>query len=121
MAELAIVGIIIVILGLYLLFMFFNLTSLFINLIVIITLIFLIKKDLKSKYNQKYYLSSLFLTSFFFIFSTTGFIANILSFGELLSLSLLTIALMLLFLLARLVAFTYEFYQHIKSEKEVSK
>ena len=121
MAELFIlVGIVILIFLIFLVFTFFSYVSLFINIILIGTLYYLIKKDLKGG-NGKYYIASMFLTALCFIFSASGIGKELLLISERLMLSYVTLALALIYILANAIALLYEFasyklFPHSKKE-----
>ena len=112
MAEIFIlVGIVVLIFLGFLVFTFFSYTSLFVNILLIGTLLYLIKKDLK-KGNGKYYIASMFLTALCFIFSASGIGKELLLISERLMLSYVTLALALIYILGNAVAFLYEFAIH---------
>ena len=113
-----IVGIIAVLFYIYLAFDFFSYTSLLLNIIIITALYFLITRDLKDADNHHYYLTSLFLTALFFIFSNGSFIQSILHLAETLLLSLATAAALLIYLFANATALSYEGFQYLKEKYE---
>src|SRR3989338_9857791 len=109
MAELFIlVGIVILIFLIFLVFTFFSYVSLFINIILIGTLYYLIKQDLKGG-NGKYYIASMFLTALCFIFSASGIGKELLLISERLMISYVTLALALTYIMANAIALLYEF------------
>ena len=100
----------------YLIFTFTGYASLFLNLIILIALFFLIKKDLKDKDGHKYYLVSLFLTAMLFIFSGTGLIRTFLLLTEKLFLSTATVSALAAYMFANLTALIYESFIHLKKK-----
>ena len=101
----------------YLIYTFTSAASLILNIVIITALYFLITKDLKDQDNHKYYIASLLLTAFFFIFSYTQFINYILNLTERLLFSLVTVTGLLVYLFAQLMGLIYEFYRHLKENK----
>jgi len=106
--------VILILFGVFLIFTFISYTSLILNLIILIALYFLISKNLKDKDNHKYYLASLFLTAIVLIFSNTGLIKNLLILTEKLLLSTAIVSVILVYILANLIAFIYEYLHHLK-------
>ena len=111
-----IVLLILIVFVVVLIFTFFSFISLLLNLAVLIALYFLIRKDLKSKDNHKYYLFSLLLTAIFFILSNTEFVKNILILTQKLLLSAAIIPLIGVYIFAHLIAFVYESYIYLKEK-----
>jgi len=111
-----IVFVIVILFAVLILFTFFSYTSLILNLIILIALYFLIRKDLKDKDNHKYYLFSLLLTAIFFILSSTGFVKSFLILTERMLLSTIIVAVIALYVFAHLFAFVYEYYHHWKEK-----
>ena len=95
---------------------FLSYTSLFLNLIIIIILYFLIRKDLKDRTNHKYYIFSLLLTAIFFIFSASGLIKDFLVLTEKMLLSTPIIAVILIYVFAHLIAYIHELYHYLKEK-----
>jgi len=111
-------GLIVIIFYVYLVLTFLSFASLILNLIIITALYFLIRKDLKDNNNHKYYIFSLIPTALFFIFSGTGIISNLIKFTETLLLSLVTVAALLVYLLAHTIVFVYEYNQHSRQKRK---
>ena len=113
MAELVFIALIALLLfAAFLMFAFFSYPSFFLNVIILVTLYFLIKRDLKNYHRNRYYIASLLLTALFFISSTSGVAKEFLLVAERLSLSYLTAAAALVYIFANLIAFIYEFIEH---------
>jgi len=102
----------------YLIFTLFGQISLFLNLIILIALFFLIRKDLKDNDGHKYYLISLFLTAMLFIFSSTGLIKNFLVLTEKLLLSTAIVSVIAVYVFANLTALIYEAFIHLKEKSK---
>jgi len=98
----------------FFLFTFLSYTSLFLNLIILIALYFLIRKDLKDKDHNKYYIASLLLTAIFFILSSTGFVKSFLILTERMLLSTAIVSVIVLYVFAHFIAFIYEYYAYLK-------
>lgn len=107
---------ILVLSAVFLIFTFFSYTSLFLNLVIILALYFLIKKDLKDRDNHKYYLVSLLLTAMFFISSTAGFVNSLLVTAQRMLLSIVTVAIIGVYAFAHLMAFIHQSYSHLKEK-----
>ncbi|MBS3101995.1 hypothetical protein J4458_00945 [Candidatus Woesearchaeota archaeon] len=88
--------------ALLLLSSFFKGVSLFINLVLIALILILLSTDLKKKELHKYYLISLFATAIFFILSSTKPIKALLDLTTYTSLSLFTVAFILVYVLAHI-------------------
>ena len=99
-----------------LIFTFFSYTSLLLNLIILVGLYFLIRKDLKDKDNHKYYLFSLLFTAIFFILSNTEFIKNILILTQKLLLSAAIIPVIGVYIFAQVIALVHESYHYLKKK-----
>tara|TARA_Y100000310_G_scaffold322476_1_gene381561 strand:- start:169 stop:525 length:357 start_codon:yes stop_codon:yes gene_type:complete len=102
----------------YLIFTFTNSISLILNIIIIAALYFLITKDIKDEDHHKYYLTSLFLTALFFIFSTTTLISSFLALTEKLLISIVSVAGLFVYLFAQLTGFVYEYSKHLKEKRK---
>jgi len=100
-----------------LIFTFINYTSLFLNLIILITSYFLINKDLKDKKYHKYYLIALLLTALFYILSNISIIKSLLVFTEILLISSITTTIIIVYSFAHLVAIIYKYYKNINDKK----
>jgi len=87
----------------YLLFTFTTYVSFLINVVLLVTLVILINKDVKKKEMHKYYLISLVLTAFVFIFSDYGIFYTLLRILEKnLFLSVITITFLLIYAFANI-------------------
>ena len=73
-------------------------------------------RNLKDDDNHKYYIFSLIPTALFFIFSGTGIISSLIQLTEILLLSLATVAALLVYLFANIIAFVYEYYPHLRQK-----
>lgn len=104
-----------------LIFTFLSYASFLLNLILLIALFFLIKKDLKDKDNHKYYIASLLLTAIFFILSTTGFVRNFLVLTSKMLLSTAIVSVIVLYIFAHLIALIYESLHYLKEKKNENK
>lgn len=100
----------------YLIFTLFGQISLFLNLIILIALFFLVRKDLKDQDSHKYYIISLFLTAMLFIFSGTGLIKNFLVLTEKLLLSTAIVSAIAAYMLANLAALIHEAFIYLKKK-----
>jgi hypothetical protein len=93
----------IIILAVYLILPFTSYVSFGINIVLLISLIILINRDLKKKEMQRYYLISLLLTAIVFIFSDYGIFYTLFRILEKkLFLSLITIAFLLIYAFANI-------------------
>jgi len=110
-----VVGLIIIIFAIIIFINFFSYTSTFLNIIILITLYFLISKDLKDKDNHKYYLFSLLLTAIFFIFSNTQLGIYILYQSGKLLISMATVPVILFYLFSHIIALVYEYSDYLYS------
>ena len=81
---------------------FFTGASLFLNPVLLGLMLILTSIDIKKKYLQKYYLISLFLTAIFFILSNSNPIKSLLALASKASLSLFTMAFILIYVFAHL-------------------
>ncbi len=108
MAEIVFLALIVLlILIAFLLFAFFSYTSFFLNIVVLIAIYFLIKRDLRLHHYDKYYIASLLLAALFFISSTSGIAKEFLLVAERLALSYLTAAVALVYIFANMSAFAH--------------
>ena len=113
MAELVFIALIVLLIfAAFLLFALFSYTSFFINAIALVTLYFLIKRDLRDHHSSRYYIASLLLTALLFISSTSGAAKEFLLVAERLALSYLTAAVALVYIFANIIAFAHEFIEH---------
>ena len=96
----------------FLIFAFLSGVALLPNLIILIGLYFLIKRDLRDHHSSRYYIASLLLTALLFISSTSGAAKEFLLVAERLSLSYLTAAVALVYIFANIIAFAHEFIEH---------
>jgi len=87
----------------YLLFTFTTYVSFLVNVVLLVALVILINKDVKKKEMHRYYLISLMLTAFIFIFSDYGIFYTLLRILEKnLFLSVITITFLLLYAFANI-------------------
>ena len=113
MAELVFIALIALLLfAAFLLFAFFSYTSFFLNIMLIVTLYSLIKRDLRDHHSNRYYIASLLLTALFFISSASGAAKEFLLVAERLALSYMTAAVALVYIFANMITFIYEFSEH---------
>ena len=96
---------------------FVSIPFLLFNLIILITLYFLITRDLKRTDNHKHYIISLFLAALFLIFSYTGSINYLVVLSKKIFLSIVSLAAILVYAFGNLVRVAFEFYRKIKHKK----
>jgi len=77
----------------------------------------LIRKDLKDKDNHKYYIASLLFTALLFISSSSGLVEDFLILTENLLLSIAIISVIAAYVFANLIAYIYEYLQHLRIKR----
>ena len=108
--------IVLILFAVFLIVTFTSYASFILNLIILIAFYFLIRRDLRNRDNHKFYLISLFLTAVFFILSTTGFIQTLISLTQKILLSLVVVAVILVFVFANLAVFVHKGYLKLREK-----
>ena len=98
-----------------LIFAFLGYVPLLLNLAILVAMFFVIKKDLRDTSNHKYYLFSLLLTAIFFILSTSA-TKNFITLTEEILFSIVTLAVLAVYVFAYLLIFLHKGYLYLKKK-----